>query len=172
VVAIGYVSLDYAGGSGYLGAFLAGLVVGNMTRLGVAMHAEHEREVHGFAAILSDLVTTFVFLIVGANLPLDALADNAVPALAVIAVLILVARPLTVLACARPDRRRARRARAAARRRARERGGRGDRRHAGAAGRAGAVARPPARPAGVSAATGPASDGAARARPPWAGDRA
>jgi potassium/hydrogen antiporter len=105
VVAIGYVSLDYAGGSGYLGAFLAGLVVGNMTRLGVAMHAEHEREVHGFAAILSDLVTTFVFLIVGANLPLDALADNAVPALAVIAVLILVARPLTVLACARPDRR-------------------------------------------------------------------
>jgi cell volume regulation protein A len=105
VVAIGYVSLDSAGGSGYLGAFLAGLVVGNMTRLRLAMHGEHEREVHSFAAIVSDLVTTFVFLIVGANVPLDALADNAVPALAVIAVLILVARPLTVLACARPDRR-------------------------------------------------------------------
>jgi potassium/hydrogen antiporter len=105
VVAIGYVSLDSAGGSGYLGAFLAGLVVGNMTRLRLAMHGDHEREVHSFAAIVSDLVTTFVFLIVGANVPLDALADNAVPALAVIAVLILVARPLTVLACARPDRR-------------------------------------------------------------------
>ena len=30
VVAMSYVSLDFAGGSGYLGAFLAGLIVGNM----------------------------------------------------------------------------------------------------------------------------------------------
>ena len=34
VVAVGYFSTDSAGGSGYLGAFLAGLIVGNMDRLG------------------------------------------------------------------------------------------------------------------------------------------
>ena len=34
VVTIGYFSLDSAGGSGYLGAFLAGLIVGNMEHLG------------------------------------------------------------------------------------------------------------------------------------------
>ena len=39
VVTIGYFSLDSAGGSGYLGAFLAGLIVGNMERLGLAMHS-------------------------------------------------------------------------------------------------------------------------------------
>ena len=44
VVTIGYFSLDSAGGSGYLGAFLAGLIVGNMERLGLAMHSSHERE--------------------------------------------------------------------------------------------------------------------------------
>ncbi len=44
VVAISYVSLDYAGGSGYLGAFLAGLIVGNMEILGLAMHSHHEEE--------------------------------------------------------------------------------------------------------------------------------
>ena len=43
VVTIGYFSLDSAGGSGYLGAFLAGLIVGNMERLGLAMHSKHEQ---------------------------------------------------------------------------------------------------------------------------------
>ena len=105
VVAIGYVSLDSAGGSGYLGAFLAGLVVGNMERLGLAMHSEHERDMRIFAVTLADVVTVFVFLAVGANLPFGTMADQALPGIAVIAVLVLVARPLTVLACAAPDRR-------------------------------------------------------------------
>ena len=69
VVAVSYVSLDSAGGSGYLGAFLAGLVVGNMERLGLAMHSEHEHEMHVVAGTLSDVVTVFVFITVGANLP-------------------------------------------------------------------------------------------------------
>ena len=44
VVAGGFFSIDSAGGSGYLGAFLAGLIVGNMDRLGLAMHSHHERD--------------------------------------------------------------------------------------------------------------------------------
>jgi potassium/hydrogen antiporter len=105
VVVIGYVSLDSAGGSGYLGAFLAGLVVGNMERLGLAMHSEHERDMRIFAGTLADVVTVFVFLTVGANLPFATMADEALPGLVVIAVLVLVARPITVLACTAPDRR-------------------------------------------------------------------
>jgi len=105
VVAIGYVSLDSAGGSGYLGAFLAGLVVGNMERLGLAMHSEHERDLRLFAGTLADVVTTLVFVIVGASLPFGALGEHWLAGVAVIAVLLLVARPLTVLACTMPDRR-------------------------------------------------------------------
>lgn len=105
VVAIGYVSLDSAGGSGYLGAFLAGFVVGNMERLGLAMHSEHERDMRIVAATLADVVTAFVFLIVGANLPFATMFDELLPGLAVIAVLVLVARPLTVIVCTLPDRR-------------------------------------------------------------------
>src|SRR3954452_18891551 len=105
VVAISYVSLDSAGGSGYLGSFLAGLVVGNMERLGLAMHSEHERDMRIFAGTLADVVTAFVFVTVGANLPFDAIAAEALPGLGVIAVLVLVARPITIAACALPDRR-------------------------------------------------------------------
>ncbi len=104
VVTIGYFSLDSAGGSGYLGAFLAGLIVGNMEQLGLAMHSEHERDMRQFAFNTADLVTFFVFLVLGANIPFSDLGENLLPALAVIAGLLLLARPLTVLACILPDR--------------------------------------------------------------------
>jgi potassium/hydrogen antiporter len=104
VVTISYFSLDSAGGSGYLGAFLAGLIVGNMEHLGLAMHSEHEREMRAFAFNAADLVTLFVFVMLGANIPFGEVADNFLPAFAVLAVLMLVARPLTVFACTLPDR--------------------------------------------------------------------
>ncbi|MEA2362317.1 MAG: potassium/hydrogen antiporter [Thermoleophilaceae bacterium] len=104
VVTISFFSLDSAGGSGYLGAFLAGLIVGNMEHLGLAMHSRHEQEMRMFAFNLADLVTLFVFVVLGANIPFAALGENLLPSLAVLAALLLVARPLTVLACAMPDR--------------------------------------------------------------------
>jgi cell volume regulation protein A len=104
VITISFFSLDSSGFSGYLGAFLAGLIVGNMDQLGLAMHSEHERDMRQFAFNVADLVTLFVFVMLGANLPFDALGENLLPALAVLAVLLLVARPITVLACAVPDR--------------------------------------------------------------------
>jgi cell volume regulation protein A len=104
VVTISFFSLDSAGGSGYLGAFLAGLIVGNMEHLGLAMHSQHEREMRDFATNMADLVTLFVFVVLGANLPFAELGDNLLPSLAVLATLMLVARPITVLACALPDR--------------------------------------------------------------------
>jgi cell volume regulation protein A len=104
VVTISYFSLDSAGGSGYLGAFLAGLIVGNMEHLGLAMHAEHERAMRAFAFNMADLVTLFVFVVLGANIPWGDLGENFAPAVAVLAVLMLVARPVTVLVCTLPDR--------------------------------------------------------------------
>jgi cell volume regulation protein A len=105
VVAMSYVSLDFAGGSGYLGAFLAGLIVGNMRMLGLSMHDEHKRDLLITARSLADIVTIFVFVLVGANLPFHTLGAEILPALAVVAVLVLVARPLTVAICMLPDRR-------------------------------------------------------------------
>jgi potassium/hydrogen antiporter len=105
VVGMSYVSLDFAGGSGYLGAFLAGLIVGNMRMLGLSMHDEHKRELLIFSGSLADVVTIFVFVLVGANLPFEKLGDEIAPALAVVAVLLLVARPVTVAICCLPDRR-------------------------------------------------------------------
>jgi cell volume regulation protein A len=105
VVAGSFFSIDTAGGSGYLGAFLAGLIVANMDRLGLAMHSHHQHEVRLLVAVVADVMVMLVFITLGANLPWRAIADHVLPALAVLAALIFVARPLTVLACLLPDRR-------------------------------------------------------------------
>jgi cell volume regulation protein A len=105
VVAVGYVSIDTAGGSGYLGAFLAGLIVGNMDRLRLGMHSTHERDMRVLVATIVDVVVILVFMVLGANLPWGDMWDNLAPALVVVAGLILLARPLTVLVCLLPDRR-------------------------------------------------------------------
>jgi potassium/hydrogen antiporter len=76
-----------------------------MQLLGLAMHSHHEDELNIASRTLAEVVTIFVFLVVGASLPFETLADHWAPSLAVVAVLLLVARPITVLACALPDRR-------------------------------------------------------------------
>jgi potassium/hydrogen antiporter len=105
VVVAGYFAIDYAGGSGYLGAFVAGLVVANMDQLGLGMHSHREDEMRVFTSASADIIVVFVFITLGANLPFDSIADEALPALITLAALIFIARPLTVLACLLPDRR-------------------------------------------------------------------
>lgn len=105
VVAGGYFSIDFAGGSGYLGAFLAGLIVGNMDLLKLEMHGHHELEARTLVAALADIVVILVFVVLGANIPFGTLGNNLLPVLAVVATLVLVARPLAVAACLLPDRR-------------------------------------------------------------------
>lgn len=105
VVSLGYFSIDSAGGSGYLGAFLAGLIVGNMDRLGLGMHSEHERDMRALVSTTSDIVVILVFVMLGANLPWSEIRDELGPTLAVVAALVFLARPLTVLVCLGLDRR-------------------------------------------------------------------
>lgn len=105
VLTAAFFSIESAGGSGYMGAFVAGVIVGNLDVLRLGMRGDRAREMYSFVAVLKDLAVIFVFVTLGANLPLERIAENAIPALTVIAVLIFVARPLTVLACLVADRR-------------------------------------------------------------------
>jgi cell volume regulation protein A len=105
VIAGGYFSIETAGGSGYLGAFVAGLLVGNTDALRLGMQESHERALRSFTTIVTDLLVIFIFVALGVNLPLDTILDDALPALATLAVLILLARPLTVIAALLLDRR-------------------------------------------------------------------
>jgi cell volume regulation protein A len=105
VIAGGYFSIETAGGSGYLGAFIAGLLVGNTDILRLGMHPSHEAALRSFTSIVTDVVVIFVFIALGVNLPLDTIPDEALPALATLATLMFLARPLIVAASLGLDRR-------------------------------------------------------------------
>ncbi|MEX2646583.1 MAG: cation:proton antiporter [Gaiellaceae bacterium] len=105
VLGASWVSIDFAGGSGYLGAFVAGLIVGNMEELRLTMHRAHERDLRMLVRSVTDVVVILVFVVLGANLPFGEIQREALPAIAVIATLILVARPLVVLGSLLLDRR-------------------------------------------------------------------
>jgi cell volume regulation protein A len=104
-VSAGYFSLESVDGSGYLGAFVAGLIVGNMTTFGLDMNPRHQREMYVFTANVADIVTMLVFLTLGANLPVSEMWDRLPATLAVLAVFLFIARPAAVFACTLPDRR-------------------------------------------------------------------
>jgi potassium/hydrogen antiporter len=103
-VSAGYFSLESIDGSGYLGAFIAGLIVGNMELFGLEMNERHERELLTFVASLADIVTMLVFITLGANLPLADIWRHLWAGLLVLAVFVFVARPLAVILCTWPDR--------------------------------------------------------------------
>lgn len=105
IIAALYYIEDSAGGSGYLGVFLAGLIVGNMDKLRLGMHGTQERSMRIVIEQLASVMVILVFVTLGASLPWRELAAEWAPALAVVATLILVARPIVVALCLAPDRR-------------------------------------------------------------------
>lgn len=100
-----YAFVYSAGGSGYLGAFVAGVIVANMADGRLGRSERSEREMRTVVATLADIVTIGVFVILGSGLPLGMLAHGVVPALVVIGVLVLLARPAVVVAATALDRR-------------------------------------------------------------------
>ena len=108
VVAVGYFSTDSVGGSGYLGAFLAGLSSATWIVSG-------SRDAHGARAghaltrrdTITEVVVILVFVTLGANLPWTEVWDNVAPALSWCRSVLCSWRvPSTVLLClwARPAR--------------------------------------------------------------------
>ena len=105
LVALAYAGSEAAGGSPYLAAFIAGLIVGNKDLLRLAHHEEQERVLDTYMAQTVDIVVLAIFVVLGLNLEVRALLDYLWPGLAAMAVFILVARPATVAICLGLDRR-------------------------------------------------------------------
>jgi len=106
IVALTFVSEQFAGAeSGYLGPFIAGVIVGNMDLLRLGMHGPHQRDMEVVVRAMADMMAIFVFVVLGANLPWSAIGADWLPALLVVLTLIVIARPLVVAVCLGVDRR-------------------------------------------------------------------
>ncbi len=105
LVVLAYVASEVIGGSPYLAAFIAGVIVGNKDLLRIDHAKRQEHILEDYVSETVSIVVLAIFVILGLNIDLGLLRDNLVPGLLVMVVFIFVARPVTVVACLLPDRR-------------------------------------------------------------------
>jgi len=92
-------------GSGYMAVFVAGIVVGNRDVLGIGSSRRHRMFHDAYLQQVAGLVRVLVFLVLGAAVSLNAVRGLAGAGLLLTALLVFVARPVTVLVCLPLDRR-------------------------------------------------------------------
>lgn len=90
--AVGFSVVDLLGGSGFLAVYVAGVVVGNTA----AIHVKRLQEFHDGIAWMMQIV---LFLGLGLLSFPSRLPDVAAPSIAILVVLMVVARPVAVWAC-------------------------------------------------------------------------
>ena len=100
-----YLGADNLQASGFMAVFAFGIVLGNKDAFGFAMpHREQER-LEEFVATTALIMRMFIFNLLGAQVDFGLMNRYLLGGAAVVAVFMLVARPITVFACALPDRR-------------------------------------------------------------------
>ena len=98
-VALAYVIAVSLGGSGYMAVFIAGLISGNRKLFGLWIPEYDFQSVQHFAESVGTMFRMAIFVLLGTQVDLAALAKYWAPALLIALVLMFIARPLVVLIC-------------------------------------------------------------------------
>jgi potassium/hydrogen antiporter len=91
--------------SGFMAVFVFGIVLGNKESLGFKARRGETRKLDEFIETTAFIMRIFIFILLGAQVDFALMDQYLLRGVAVILVLMLVARPATVFACALPDRR-------------------------------------------------------------------
>jgi cell volume regulation protein A len=91
--------------SGFMAVFVFGVVLGNKESFGFRMEAGEAQKLDEFVLTTAFVMRLFIFILLGTQVDFAQIGQNWKAAIAIVAVLMLVARPLTVFLCALPDRR-------------------------------------------------------------------
>jgi cell volume regulation protein A len=100
-----YLGADDLQASGFMAVFTFGLVLGNKDAFGFKMGAREQERLDEFVATTALIMRMFIFILLGAQVDFALMNRYLLGGIAVVAVFMLVARPLAVLLCAWPDRR-------------------------------------------------------------------
>ena len=100
-----YMSAEGFRASGFMAVFVFGIVLGNKDAFGFRMENQEEEKLQDFILTTSLIMRIFIFILLGSQVNFALLGKYLWSGLAVVGVLILVARPATVFCCTLPDRR-------------------------------------------------------------------
>jgi potassium/hydrogen antiporter len=100
-----YFAADGLQASGFMAVFVFGIVLGNKESFGFAMEPGEEQKLAEFVLTTAFIMRLFIFILLGTQVDFALLGKYWLGGVAVVTVLMLVARPATVFLCALPDRR-------------------------------------------------------------------
>jgi cell volume regulation protein A len=100
-----YLGADGLQASGFMAVFTFGVVLGNKDAFGFAMEPREQERLEEFIATTALIMRMFIFILLGAQVDFALMSRYLVGGAIVVAIFMLVARPITVFLCAAPDRR-------------------------------------------------------------------
>jgi potassium/hydrogen antiporter len=100
-----YFAADGLQASGFMAVFVFGIMIGNKKSYGFNMDVGEARKLDEYVSTTAFIMRLFIFILVGAQVDFGLMGQYLTGGVIVVTILMLVARPLTVFACALPDRR-------------------------------------------------------------------
>lgn len=100
-----YMSAENFHASGFMAVFVFGIVLGNKDAFGFEMEAQEAEKLEDFILTTSLIMRMFIFILLGSQVNFAMMGKYLWSGIALVAVLMLIARPATVFCCALPDRR-------------------------------------------------------------------
>ena len=100
-----YFAADGLRASGFMAVFVFGIVLGNRESFGIRMDEGEAAKLEDYVLTTAFIMRLFIFILLGAQVDFTLMSQYWLGGVAVVIVLMLVARPATVFLCALPDRR-------------------------------------------------------------------
>jgi cell volume regulation protein A len=100
-----YFAADGLQASGFMAVFVFGTVLGNKDSFGFKMGAGEAKKLEEYVTTTAFIMRLFIFILLGAQVDFGLMRQYLVGGIIVVAIFMLVARPVTVFLCALPDRR-------------------------------------------------------------------
>jgi potassium/hydrogen antiporter len=100
-----YFAADGLHASGFMAVFVFGIIIGNKETFGFTMEAGETQKLGEFVLTTAFIMRLFIFILLGAQVDFGPMRQYWSGGIAVVAVLMFLARPITVFVCAWPDRR-------------------------------------------------------------------
>jgi potassium/hydrogen antiporter len=91
--------------SGFMAVFVFGIVLGNKETFGFKMKPGESQKLDEFVLTTAFIMRLFIFILLGTQVDFTLMSQHWLGGVAVVLVLMLIARPATVFLCALPDRR-------------------------------------------------------------------
>ena len=100
-----YLGADGLHASGFMAVFVFGIVIGNKDAFGFKMEDHEQERLEEFVLTTAFIMRMFIFILLGAQVDFSLMSKYLGGGVAVVLIFMFIARPLTVFACATPDRR-------------------------------------------------------------------